>query len=77
MGLAQACPNLIPVRARSHWMSVHRLNRPIGPHIQFPATYSVSAPGAVRMAAIYGEYSSSYTLTKNVLDAERHLVSEG
>jgi tetratricopeptide (TPR) repeat protein/transglutaminase-like putative cysteine protease len=43
-------------------------------HIQFPATYSVSAPGAVRMARDYGEYSSSYTLTKNVLDAERHLV---
>lgn len=43
-------------------------------HLQFPATYSVTTPGAVRMARDYGEYSSSYTLSKNVLDAERHLV---
>ena len=43
-------------------------------HIQFPATYSVTTPDSVRMARDYGEYSSSYTLNKNVLDAERHLV---
>jgi Flp pilus assembly protein TadD/transglutaminase-like putative cysteine protease len=43
-------------------------------HIQFPATYSVTIPDSVRMVRDYGEYSSSYTLNKNVLDAERHLV---
>ncbi len=43
-------------------------------HIQFPANYSVRVPGAVKMARDYGEYSSSYSLNKNVLDAERHLV---
>jgi len=43
-------------------------------HIQFPATYNVTAPDSVRMVRDYGEYSSSYTLNKNVLDAERHLV---
>ena len=43
-------------------------------HVQFPATYSVTAPDSVRMVRDYGEYSSSYSLNKNVLDAERHLV---
>jgi transglutaminase-like putative cysteine protease len=43
-------------------------------HIQFPSTYNVTAPDSVRMSRDYGEYSSSYTLNKNVLDAERHLV---
>jgi len=43
-------------------------------HIQFPSNYSVRTPLAVRMARDYGEYSSSYTLAKNVLDSERHLI---
>ena len=43
-------------------------------HVQFPATYNVTTPDSVRMVRDYGEYSSSYILSKNVLDAERHLV---
>ena len=43
-------------------------------HIQFPANYSLRTPLAVRMARDYGEYSSSYTLAKNILDSERHLI---
>ena len=48
-------------------------------HIQFPANYTVHVPGAVKMDRDYGEYSSSYSLNKDVLDkevldAERHLV---
>ncbi len=43
-------------------------------HIEFPANYTVTAPGAIRMVRDYGEYSSSYTLTKGTLDAQSHLV---
>ncbi len=43
-------------------------------HIEFPANYTVTTPGGVRMARDYGEYSSSYTMAKSFLDAERHLV---
>ncbi|HTC92634.1 MAG TPA: DUF3857 domain-containing protein [Terriglobales bacterium] len=43
-------------------------------HIQFPANYTVHVPSEVRMTRDYGEYSSSYVLNKNVLEAERRMV---
>ena len=42
-------------------------------HIVFPPNYSLSMPSNSIMRRDYGEYSSSYDLVKNVLDAERHL----
>jgi tetratricopeptide (TPR) repeat protein/transglutaminase-like putative cysteine protease len=42
--------------------------------LEFAANYDVRPPLPVRIARDYGEYSSSYGLTKNVLQAERHLV---
>ena len=42
--------------------------------LEFPTNYSVSTPTAVRMARDYGEYSSSYSLTKGVLEGERKLT---
>ncbi len=43
-------------------------------HIQIPANYTIHVPPDVRIARDFGEYSSSYVLTKNVLDAERRMV---
>jgi tetratricopeptide (TPR) repeat protein len=43
-------------------------------HIQIPPNYAIHIPGEVRMVRDFGEYSSSYTLTKNVLEAERRVV---
>jgi tetratricopeptide (TPR) repeat protein len=43
-------------------------------HLQFPSNYSLTAPSAVKMTRDYGEYFSSYNLTRNVLEAERRLV---
>ena len=43
-------------------------------HIQFPVNYSLHIPASSTMKRDYGEYSSSYDLQKNVLDAERHLI---
>jgi len=43
-------------------------------HIQFPANYTVHVPSEIRMTRDYGEYSSSYVLNQNVLDAERRMV---
>lgn len=42
--------------------------------LQFPANYTVHTPTAVKMSRDYGDYSSSYTLTKGVLEGERKLV---
>ncbi|MFY9562179.1 MAG: DUF3857 domain-containing protein [Terriglobales bacterium] len=42
--------------------------------LEFPANYSVSTPSAVKMARDYGEYSSTYSLTKGVLEGERKLT---
>ncbi len=42
--------------------------------LQFPPNYSVSTPLAVKMARDYGEYSSTYSLTKGVLEGERKLT---
>lgn len=43
-------------------------------HIVFPANYTVQVPGAASMTRDYGEYSVSYDLNKNVLEAVRHVV---
>ncbi|HEY6253922.1 MAG TPA: DUF3857 and transglutaminase domain-containing protein, partial [Candidatus Angelobacter sp.] len=43
-------------------------------HLQFPANYTVSIPPEVRVSRDYGEYSSSFRLANNMLDAERVLV---
>jgi transglutaminase-like putative cysteine protease/tetratricopeptide (TPR) repeat protein len=42
--------------------------------LQFPTNYSVHTPTAVKMSRDYGDYSSSYTLTKNILEGERKLI---
>jgi tetratricopeptide (TPR) repeat protein/transglutaminase-like putative cysteine protease len=42
--------------------------------LQFPANYTVHTPTAVKMSRDYGDYSSTYTLTKNTLEGERKLV---
>jgi tetratricopeptide (TPR) repeat protein len=42
--------------------------------LEFPANYSVRAPTAVKMVRDYGEYSSSYSLTKGVLEGQRKLI---
>jgi len=43
-------------------------------HLVFPANFDVQPPVPVRISRDYGEYSSKYSVTKNVLEAERHLV---
>jgi tetratricopeptide (TPR) repeat protein len=43
-------------------------------HIQFPSNFMVHVPSAVKMTRDFGEYSSSYQLTRNVLDAERRML---
>jgi tetratricopeptide (TPR) repeat protein/transglutaminase-like putative cysteine protease len=43
-------------------------------HVQFPPNFSIHIPAAVKMTRDYGEYSSSYSLKGNVLDAERRMV---
>jgi tetratricopeptide (TPR) repeat protein len=43
-------------------------------HAEFPANFSVHAPSDVSVSRDYGEYTSSYRLSKNVLDAERRMV---
>lgn len=42
--------------------------------LQFPANYTVHTPTAVKMSRDYGDYSSTYTLTKGVLEGERKLI---
>jgi tetratricopeptide (TPR) repeat protein len=43
-------------------------------YIRFPANYTVHLPPSVKMSRDYGEYSSSYVLEKNTLQAERRLT---
>jgi Flp pilus assembly protein TadD len=43
-------------------------------HAEFPPNFSVHVPADVSVARDYGEYSSSYKLSKNVLEAERRMV---
>src|SRR5208283_1677923 len=42
--------------------------------LQFPSNYTVRAPTPVLMSRDYGEYSSTYSLSKSVLEGERKLV---
>jgi transglutaminase-like putative cysteine protease/tetratricopeptide (TPR) repeat protein len=42
--------------------------------LQFPSNYTVRTPTAVKMARDYGEYSSTYSLSKGTLEGERKLV---
>ena len=42
--------------------------------LQFPANYTVRTPTAVKMSRDYGDYSSTYSLTKGILEGERKLV---
>lgn len=43
-------------------------------HLQFPANYTINIPPEIRLSRDYGDYSTSYRLTNNVLEAERTLV---
>jgi len=43
-------------------------------HVEFPPNFSVHVPADVRVTRDYGEYSSSYKLSKNILEAERRMV---
>src|SRR6266576_2668508 len=40
---------------------------------QFPANYTVHTPTAVKMSRDYGDYSSTYSLNKGMLEGERKL----
>jgi tetratricopeptide (TPR) repeat protein/transglutaminase-like putative cysteine protease len=42
--------------------------------LQFPSNYTVHTPMAVKMSRDYGDYSSSYSQNKGVLEGERKLV---
>jgi tetratricopeptide (TPR) repeat protein/transglutaminase-like putative cysteine protease len=42
--------------------------------LQFPANYTIRTPTAVKMSRDYGDYSSTYTLTKSTLEGERKLI---
>ena len=42
--------------------------------LQFPSNYTVRTPTAVKMSRDYGDYSSSYSLSKGILEGERKLV---
>ena len=42
--------------------------------LQFPANYTVHTPTAVKMSRDYGDYSSTYSLNKGILEGERKLV---
>ncbi len=41
--------------------------------LQFPSNYALHTPIAVRMSRDYGDYSSSYSLSKGILEGERKL----
>jgi transglutaminase-like putative cysteine protease/tetratricopeptide (TPR) repeat protein len=41
--------------------------------LQFPSNYTLHTPMAVKMSRDYGDYSSSYSLNKGVLEGERKL----
>ncbi|MGB6384112.1 MAG: DUF3857 domain-containing protein [Terriglobales bacterium] len=42
--------------------------------LQFPPNYTVRTPTPVKMSRDYGDYSSTYSLTKGTLEGERKLV---
>src|SRR5258708_29394662 len=42
--------------------------------LQFPSNYTVRTPTAVKMSRDYGEYSSTYSQNKGVLEGERKLT---
>ena len=42
--------------------------------LQFAPNYDIQLPLPLRISRDYSEYSSTYSVTKNVLEAERHLV---
>ncbi len=42
--------------------------------LQFPSNYNVHTPTAVKMSRDYGDYSSTYSMSKGVLEGERKLV---
>ena len=42
--------------------------------LQFPSNYTVRTPTAVKMSRDYGDYSSTYSLNKGILEGERKLV---
>ena len=41
--------------------------------LQFPSNYTVHTPTTVKMSRDYGDYSSTYSLNKGILDGERKL----
>ena len=41
--------------------------------LQFPANYTVHTPTSVKMSRDYGDYSSTYSLNKGILEGERKL----
>ena len=41
--------------------------------LRFPANYTVHTPTAVKMSRDYGDYSSTYSLNKGILEGERKL----
>lgn len=43
-------------------------------HLEFAPNYDVQTPVPVRIARDYSEYASTYTFSKGVLNAERHLI---
>jgi tetratricopeptide (TPR) repeat protein len=43
-------------------------------HADFPANFAVHVPSDVNITRDYGEYTSSYKVSRNVLDAERRMV---
>jgi len=42
--------------------------------LQFPSNYTVRTPTAVKMSRDYGDYSSTYSQSKGILEGERKLV---
>ena len=43
-------------------------------HVQFPANYTVQVPRSASMTRDYGDYSLSYDINKNVLEAVRRVT---
>jgi tetratricopeptide (TPR) repeat protein/transglutaminase-like putative cysteine protease len=43
-------------------------------HVEFPANFSVHIPADVAVTRDYGQYTSTYKLSRNVMDAERRMV---
>ncbi len=75
-----AVPPMVLARPRGKKESSDPLD--VGPAIEqdyrarleFPANYTIDIPPSVKMTRDYGEYSATYTLTKNVLQGERRMV---